>query len=293
MKLNNIDLNKLNVFFQVMESGDYTGASAALNVTKSAVSQSITGLEAQIGVVLFLRKSRRLIPTPQAEELYLSFGEYQNKLLENIKKISVNTETAEGLIKVGSYLEFAKKELSPFLKSFLEEHSEVQIKLKFDSPTRLRELLEKNKIDLAFSIYPVKNVKGLSSEKILKEELVMICKKGQKNKFKKFDDFLNTSCVAYYSDQKSLKRWVSLHFGKRVKSFKVSLFAATAEMVLASVKEGVGIGVVPHYLVDKDVDVIRPTDKKLEDFIWLNHYKDQYVNSGHKAFVERVSTEGV
>jgi DNA-binding transcriptional LysR family regulator len=291
MKLNNIDLNKLNVFFKVMEMDGYAGASKELNVTKSAVSQSITSLEAHLGTALFLRKSKKLIPTSKARLLFKDLNNYQDRLLESLTALNDHKVEVSGLIKIGSYLEFAKKELSPFLKTFLSAHKKVQIKLKFESPSRLRELLETNKIDMAFSIYPVNNIKGITSKKILKEELVMICKKGHKKRFETLDDFLKASYVAYYSDQKSLKRWMTLHFSKRIKTFNSPLYAATSEMVVSAVKEGIGIGVVPDYLVDKDLEVLRPSNKKLEDYIWLNHYKDQFANSGHKAFVESIEKD--
>jgi len=289
MKLNNIDLNKLNVFFHVMDTGGYAGASKELNVTKSAVSQSITGLEAQLGVQLFLRKSKKLIPTAEAEEVYKEFSVYQTNLKRTLSLLSNDTDKVTGLVKVGAYLEFAKKELSPFLKSFVEKYAEVQIKLKFESPTRLQELLESNQLDLAFSIYPVKNIKGVTSEKVLKEELVMVCRRGHAQKYKKFEHFETAHFIAYYKDQEVLKKWARVHFKKRIKTFNVPVFAATAEMVVASVKEGIGIGVVPDYLVDQDLEVIRPTVKKLEDYIWLNYYKGQFANSAHKAFLEEIS----
>jgi len=271
-----------------MDLGGYAAAAKTLNVTKSAVSQSITGLEAQLGVQLFLRRSKKLIPTDKGLKLFEEFKHHHNKLLKTVEELSEGKNTVKGLVRVGAYLEFAKKELSPFLKSFLHEHSGAQVKLKFESPSRLKDLLERNKLDLIFSIYPVRGVKGLTSVKFLNEELVMICKKGESSKFKRLQDFQTANYVAYFSDQKSLRKWMGLHFSKRFKNLEVPLLAATAEMVLSCVKEGLGIGVVPDYLVDSSVEVLRPTDKKLEDHIWLSHFEGQFSNTAHKEFIARV-----
>src|SRR6185312_7982601 len=65
-------------------------------------------------------------------------------------------------------------------------------------------------------------------------------------------------------------RWLSLHYRKRPKKIPVRVFAATAEMVVSLVREGAGVGVVPKYLVkESELRVVRPTPKKLNDFIWI------------------------
>jgi len=283
MKLNNIDLNKLNVFYQVVRLGGYAKASEHLNVTKSALSQSITSLETQIGVNLFLRRSKKLIPTREALVLFDSFDEHHKNLLNTIETVLCSKDSVSGQVRVGAYLEFAKKELSSFLASFLSENSDAQVKFKFESPSRLRELLEKNRLDLAFSIHPVKGVKGVSSERILKEELVMICEKGKRSHFKNFENFKHARYIGYYNDHLVLKRWAGVHFSKRLRIFDVAVFAATAEMVLSCVKEGIGIGVVPNYLVEgvSEVEILRPSSAKLEDYIWLNYFTGQFSKSKH------------
>lgn len=54
----------------VMRCGTLTSAAEALNVSQPALSQILLHTEDELGFKLFLRVKGRLIPTPEAEELY-------------------------------------------------------------------------------------------------------------------------------------------------------------------------------------------------------------------------------
>jgi len=89
-----------------------------------------------------------------------------------------------------------------------------------------------------------------------------------------------------------MQKWLYLHYQKRPKKIPIRVFAATAEMVLALVREGAGVGVVPAYLVPRgdkanDVRVIRPTSKRVTDYIWLLQKNEPNKSALHNAFVRR------
>lgn len=289
MKLNNIDLNKLHVFHTVIKYSTYKAASEQLNITKSAISQSITSLEAQLGLQLFLRKGKKLIPSKSALDLYAQIDTYQTALLKTLASLKNNEQNIKGVVRIGAYLEFTKSQMTKPLKEFFILYPDVQVKLRFDSPTRLQSLLEDDHIDLSFSIFPVKGVKNIQSKKILKEELVLICPKGYTAKLSSPESIISQPLIEYFEQSQTVNKWLYCHFKKRYKKLPIKLFAASAEMVLESVKNGIGLGVVPHYLVDSDVQIVRPTENQLTDYIWLNQYKEQFSNPAHKAFSEFIS----
>jgi DNA-binding transcriptional LysR family regulator len=61
---------QIEVFRMVMRCGTLTGAAEALNVSQPALSQILLHTEDELGFKLFLRVKGRLIPTPEAEEIY-------------------------------------------------------------------------------------------------------------------------------------------------------------------------------------------------------------------------------
>ena len=49
MRVSSSDINSLNVFRVVVESGGFTGAQHSLNISQSSVSAHIAGLEERLG----------------------------------------------------------------------------------------------------------------------------------------------------------------------------------------------------------------------------------------------------
>lgn len=55
-----LSLQRVAMFIAVVESGSFTAAAATLRQTKAVVSFNIRQLEAELGVSLLLRTTRRL-----------------------------------------------------------------------------------------------------------------------------------------------------------------------------------------------------------------------------------------
>lgn len=61
---------QLEVFCAIMREGSLTSASKALNTSQPALSQLLRHAEHQLGFALFKRIKGRLVPTPEAHEIY-------------------------------------------------------------------------------------------------------------------------------------------------------------------------------------------------------------------------------
>ena len=293
MKLNSIDLNKLNTFCSVIEHHGFKKASEDLNLTRSAISQSISGLENSLGFALFHRVGRRLIPTEKGEALYAQFHGYQLQLQKTLTGLGKPQHKVEGLVRLGAYFEFAKNRLMPCISEFLQTYPDVEIQFTFDSPTRLESLLLENRIDMAFSIYPQKNA-GTQSIQLLEQELVLIAPKGWIGNSFSAQELLALPIIDYFRSHLVLQRWLKFHFNYLPRKIPVKIFAASSEMVLKLVEQGLGIGMVPLYLLDSlptnsTIEIYRPGKNKLLDYIWLNELKQNFNNTAHHAFSKMVS----
>jgi DNA-binding transcriptional LysR family regulator len=62
-------LAQFRAFVAAMELGTLTAAANELDVSQASVSELVSRLEAELGVALFVRGARKLVPTAAAEEL--------------------------------------------------------------------------------------------------------------------------------------------------------------------------------------------------------------------------------
>lgn len=69
-----LNLQRMNMFVAVVDSGSFTAAATALGQTKAVVSFNIRQLESELGVTLLLRSTRRLTLTEAGSLLLSSRG---------------------------------------------------------------------------------------------------------------------------------------------------------------------------------------------------------------------------
>lgn len=151
------------VFSSVIRNGGYRAASEEMHLTRSAISQAVTSLEENLGYRLFHRVGRKLVPTEKARTLNSSLRVVTEELHGCLERLGSDSVPVAGRVRIGAYLEFAKRELMAPLSEFLRHAPEVQIKWNFEAPSRLSRLLIERKIDMAFSIFPIKGIKAIHS----------------------------------------------------------------------------------------------------------------------------------
>jgi len=119
-------LNALRAFEAAGRHGSFTGAAEELNVSHSAISRHVRGLEARLGAQLFTPQARGVALTQQGER-------YLAALTPALDDIADATEVfareAEGKVLINSDPLYAERWLIPRLGDFQALHPKVQIDL--------------------------------------------------------------------------------------------------------------------------------------------------------------------
>jgi len=133
-----MDWDKLRVFHAVAEAGSFTHAGEKLNLSQSAVSRQISGLEDSLKVPLFHRHARGLILTEQGELLFRTARDVFAKLSMTEAQLAESKEQARGPLKVSTTVAFGSTWLTPRAREFLNQHPDIQLSM----------LLTDNEVDL-------------------------------------------------------------------------------------------------------------------------------------------------
>ena len=126
---NIMDWDKLRVFHAVAEAGSFTHAGELLNLSQSAISRQIGGLEASLKVPLFHRHARGLILTEQGELLYRTAHEVFGKLAMTAAQLAESKDRPKGPLKVTTTVAFGSTWLAPRLREFMEVYPEIELSL--------------------------------------------------------------------------------------------------------------------------------------------------------------------
>lgn len=127
-----MDWDKLRVFHAVAEAGSFTHAGETLDLSQSAVSRQISALEESLNVPLFHRHARGLILTEQGELLYRTAREVFAKLSMTEALLLESREHPKGPLKITTTVAFGTTWLTPRVREFLSIYPDIQLTLLVD-----------------------------------------------------------------------------------------------------------------------------------------------------------------
>ena len=123
------DLNDLQFFAGVVEHGGYAAAERALGIPKSRLSRRIAQLEADLGVRLLQRSTRKFAVTEVGQDVYRhaqSMIAEAQAAREAVDRVSIEPR---GVVRVSSPITLAQRLLAPSLPDFLAANPHVQVQL--------------------------------------------------------------------------------------------------------------------------------------------------------------------
>src|ERR1700761_1264237 len=126
------NLKDLAAFIAVAEARSFTQAAAKLGVSQSALSQTIRGLEAQLGVRLLTRTTRSVAATEAGERLLASVGPRLEEVAAEIEALSEFWENPSGTTRIPATDNAAETVLWPPLVKFLRRYPEVRLEINTD-----------------------------------------------------------------------------------------------------------------------------------------------------------------
>ncbi|HXZ00745.1 MAG TPA: transcriptional regulator GcvA [Stellaceae bacterium] len=162
-------LNGLRAFEAAARHLSFTRAAAELNVTQTAISHQIRRLEEQLGVRLFLRQSRALLLTREAQEYLPSVRAAFEDLRLATERLR-RPEKAQALT-VSTMASLAAKWLLPRLAGFQEAHPGIEVRISTSS-----HLVDfrREEVDVAIR-YGRGRWPGLSARWLMAEDIFPVC----------------------------------------------------------------------------------------------------------------------
>ena len=126
------DLNDLHAFLAVARERSFTRAAAQLGVSQSALSQTVRGLEARLGLRLFTRTTRSVAPTEAGERLLRSVGPRLEEIEAELAAIKELREKPAGTIRITATENAAETILLPKLVKLLPEYPDIKVEVIID-----------------------------------------------------------------------------------------------------------------------------------------------------------------
>ncbi|MFB6823358.1 LysR family transcriptional regulator [Streptomyces virginiae] len=146
------DIKKLRILRTLAEKGTVTRAAEALHMTPSAVSQQLTNLARQLGVVLLEAEGRRVRLT-DAAHLVLRHTEAVFAQLERADaELAGYLAGDTGEVRVGAFSTAVPALVVPAVAALRRTHPGVEVRVRETEAAEAYELLSAGGVDLALSL---------------------------------------------------------------------------------------------------------------------------------------------
>jgi len=125
------DVNDL-AFLAVARERSFTRAAAKLGVSQSALSHTMKGLEARLGLRLLTRTTRSVSPTEAGERLLATVGHRFEEIEAALETLSELREKPAGTIRITTTDYAADTILVPKLAKLLREYPDIKVEITVD-----------------------------------------------------------------------------------------------------------------------------------------------------------------
>ena len=126
------NVNDLLAFLAVARERSFTKAAAKLGVSQSALSHTIRGLEARLGLRLLTRTTRSVSPTQAGERLLQTVGHRFEEIEAELEALSELRDKPAGTIRITATDYAADMILFPKLAKFLPEYPDIKVEIIID-----------------------------------------------------------------------------------------------------------------------------------------------------------------
>ena len=254
-----LDWDKLRIFHAAAEAGSFTHAAEKLHLTQSAISRQVSSLEHDVGVALFNRHARGLILTEQGELLFRTAHDVLLKLESVRARLTESKDSPTGKLRVTTTVGLGQGWLADRAPEFIDAHPDMQLQFIFDNEEldlnlrhadcaiRLRQpqqpdLIQKRLFTVHFHAYAAPSY---------------IARFGKPESIQDLDNHrlvtFGEPAPNYLTDINLLETIGRADNEPRVPALQINSLLS----VKKAVQRGVGVALLPDYMVDKESGLVQ------------------------------------
>ncbi|WP_025717427.1 LysR family transcriptional regulator [Paenibacillus sp. 1-18] len=153
-----MNLFKYKVFLSVVETGSFTKAGELLNLTQSAISHAVSGLEHELGLTLLIRGRSGIKLTSNGERLMKHFREIVQMNERLYQEVALIKGLETGTVKIGTFSSVSIQWLPGIIHKFNEQFPLIELKLLDGNYHEIENWIASGEADFGFVNLPTLDV---------------------------------------------------------------------------------------------------------------------------------------
>lgn len=285
-----MDLRESRSLIALAELGSISLAAGQLHLSPAAIHKQLKALEAELGVRLYEKAGRHLHLT-QASDILLPY--LRELVVQHDSALSALEEwkgMRRGLVRIGAGPTISSYLLPPLLKRFRKAHPGIELLVETGNTPVLLENLGNGSIDLALLVSSdLLEGRAFSVEVYWDFELVLVSHLRQAARRPRLADLKNSRFILFRKGSR-MEEPIDRYFAGHGFDPQVSMRFDNAEAIKAMIYAGLGISMLPVWIVDKDIrqgrlNLIRQAEPPLLSKIALVSRRSSFVPQVVQGFV--------
>lgn len=251
---NDFDWSLVRSFLAALDQGSLLGAARRLRLSQPTVGRHVAELESQLGVVLFERSGRGLVPTSIALQLAESARAMESSALRLQRTLAGLQSEDSGTVRITASVPVAVNLLPPVLKAMRQALPHVAVELV--SSNQISNLLSRE-ADIAIRMVRPEQA-SLIARKIGEVNLGAYAHRNyltQRAPLHKLSDLLEHELIGGDTDDTILRGFAQL--GLPVERDAFAFRSDDFIVQWQAVRAGLGVGFCPDYMARDESDVVR------------------------------------
>ncbi|AEV30987.1 transcriptional regulator [Sphaerochaeta pleomorpha str. Grapes] len=287
-------IRDVRIFCEVVETLSMSKAAENLDCAQPTVSHVIAGIEADYGVRLFERFSKRLYLTEDGQYLY----SHARDLLCVYDEIDTNLGAYSHpvLVRIGATITVGSSVMPALCCTFEKEHTNLNLKVVVDNTKTIEQLLLENKLDLALVEGTVSNT-DLVTDPVVSDELVLVMSPDFPFSFQnscRAEDLAGLPFIFREEGSGTRQRFIEFLSAHKT-NVQEKWVCHSSDVILNAVKSGLGLTVISSRLVSKDLQMgklrkIQLADANFVRAFSLVYHKDKFFTPQLEALVKKIKT---
>ncbi len=267
------DWSLIRSFLAALDAGSLLGAARQLNSSQPTLGRHIAELESQLGLVLFERTGRGLVPTPFALQLAEPARTMESGALQLARSVTGAQKRVSGTVRITTSQPVACFLMPPILAAMRLALPDIQVEL--ESSNAVSNLLRRE-ADIALRmVRPDQST--LVAKKIGQIAVGAYASRAYLARHgtpQQPQDLLSHELIGFDKNDEMLRGFQAVDPGVTMQAFALR----SDDLIVQSqaVRAGLGVGFLADYVVRSDPDVVRilPGLKLPELHMWLAVHRE-------------------
>jgi DNA-binding transcriptional LysR family regulator len=247
-------LKSLKIFCDVVGRRSFSRAASENGISQSGASQIVNSLEEHLGVKLIDRTKRPFVLTAEGEVYYEGCRKLVQRYFALEEEVRTLHEEVAGRVSIASIYSIGLSHINRFVQRFLRDYPKANVRVQYQHPRRVYELVESDQVDLGLVSYP-RSSRTIKATVWREEPMVLACAPSHMLAAKdrvRLEDLRGVELIGFDSDleiRHEIDRALTAH-GVEV---HVAMEFDNTETIKRAVEINAGVSLLPEPTVDHEV----------------------------------------